>query len=359
MNKLAYKAGNGIRAFRRWVIPYINSRIHATDFRPLLCYMYVEWNCNVNCHYCFQYDNKKANMDLETAKSAVDWLHSLGCRVIPMMGGEPILRPEFTIELVRYGAEKGFFMYLPTNGYGLTREIIDELGRAGLAAVNLAVDTVFPKPGLPKSLGAVEDQFRYLVEAKKKYGFLLFFNINICSTNIPDVRLLTEIARTNRIGTDYHLNERPQDTADVSFYQHAGEKQEALYIREDQIEEVDELLDWICDRQRRGWPMVNSIRHLQKFKDQMRGDMEPWDCRAGHNGAMIRPDGSLVPCFGMLSNYEIDWGTIWEPKFDPHQLAEMKRECMPKCSSTCFYTMASYYDGRALPEWVIKHIRVG
>ena len=55
---------------------------------------------------------------------------------------------------------------------------------------------------------------------------------------------------------------------------------------------------------------------------------------------MIRPDGTLVPCFGMLSNYDQDWGRIWEPKFDPVQLAEMKKECLPKCSSTCFYTMA-------------------
>ena len=359
MNQLAYKANNGIRAFRRWVIPYVTSRIHAQEFRPVLCYMYVEWKCNIDCHYCFQYDNTNINMTIDTAKSAVDWLKSLGCRVIPLMGGEPILRRDFTLEIIEYGARNGFFMYLPTNGYGLDRKYIDDLGKAGVAAVNLAVDTVFPRPGLPKSLAPIEDQFRYLVEAKDKYGFLLFFNINICSTNINDVRMLTEIARANRIGTDYHLNERPQDTVDVGFYKNAGDRQEKLYIKPEQVEEVDELLDWICDRQRMGWPMVNSIRHLQKFKDQLRGDMESWDCRAGHNGAMIRPDGTLVPCFGMLSNYDVDWGRIWEPKFDPVHLDAMKKECMPKCSSTCFYTMASYYNSVALAEWVKKHILVG
>ena len=358
MAKLGYKARNGIRAFRRWVVPYINSRIHSAEFRPVLTYMYVDWRCNVDCHYCFQYDNDKANMSLETAKSAIDWLKSIGCRVIPLMGGEPVMRKDFILEVIDHGAKNGFFMYLPTNGYALDRDYIDDLGRAGVAAINLAVDTIFPRKGLPKSLAAVEDQFRYLVEAKDKYGFLLFFNINICSTNIKDVRWLTELARHHRIGTDYHLNERPQETADVSFYKNK-DKGEALYIGEDQYEEVDRLLDWLCDRQREGWPMVNSINHLQKFKDQLRGDMEPWECRAGHNGAMIRPDGSLVPCFGMLSNYEVDWGRIWEPRFDPHQLAEMKTECMPKCSSTCFYTMASYYNSWAIPEWVRKHIQVG
>jgi MoaA/NifB/PqqE/SkfB family radical SAM enzyme len=358
MDTLGYKAVNGVRAVKRWVVPYVRSRLHPAEFRPVLCYMYVEWRCNIDCHYCFQFDNTKANMDLATAKSAIDWLHSLGCRVIPLMGGEPILRPEFILEVIRYGASQGFFMYLPTNGYLLNRELIDELGRAGVAAVNLALDCVAPRPGLPKALLAVEDQFRYLVEAKNKYGFLLFLNINICSTNLKDVKLLTELARHHRIGTDYHLNERPQAVADVSFYRHA-ERGQKLYVQEDQVAVVDELLDWLCDKQRQGWPMVNSTRHLQKFKDQMRGDMEPWDCRAGINGAMIRPDGSIDPCFGMLSNHEVDWGRIWEPKFDRGQLAEMKKTCLPKCSSTCFYTMASYYNDWTIPEWVRKHVQVG
>ncbi len=79
-------------------------------------------------------------MDLETAKSAMDWLKSIGCRAIPLMGGEPLLRKDFVLEVIRYGAENGFFMYLPTNGYLLDKAFIDEVGRAGVAAINLAVD---------------------------------------------------------------------------------------------------------------------------------------------------------------------------------------------------------------------------
>lgn len=113
MTQLGYKLNNGVRAFKRWVIPYVNSRIHAEEFRPVLCYMYVEWKCNIDCHYCFQYDNTNTNMTLDTAKSAVDWLKSLGCRVIPLMGGEPILRRDFTLELVEYGAKNGFSCTCP------------------------------------------------------------------------------------------------------------------------------------------------------------------------------------------------------------------------------------------------------
>jgi MoaA/NifB/PqqE/SkfB family radical SAM enzyme len=294
-------------------------------------------------------------MDLEMAKSAVDWLKSVGCRVVPLMGGEPLLRKDFVLEVIRYGAENGFFMYLPTNGYLMDKPFIDELGKAGVAAINLAVDCVAPRKGMPKALRAIESQFHYLVERQKKYGYLVFFNINICRSNIKDVRMLTEIAHQNHIGTDYHLNERPHDFVNLDHYKH---RNDGLHITRDKFEEVDNLLDWIIDRQRQGWPMVNSIEHLKAFKERMRGKMGPWDCRAGHNGALIRPDGTLSPCFDMIS-YDHDWGRIWEPRFDEEELLALKEKCLPHCSSTCFYTMGHYYHLSYLPQWIRKHTRVG
>lgn len=355
LDKLNYKGSNGIRAVKRWVIPYLNSRVHANEFRPVLCYLYTDWKCNIDCHYCFQYDSTRPGMNLETAKSAIDWLKSIGCRVIPLMGGEPLVRKDFVLEVISYGAENGFFMYLPTNGYLMDKAFIDEVGRAGVAAINLAVDCVAPRKGLPKALLSIEPQFRYLVERQKKYGYLLFFNINICRTNIKDAKLLTEIAHQNHIGTDYHLNEPPQSFISVSHYKHF---EDTLGITPDKHKEVDELIDWLIDKQRRGWPMVNSIEHLRSFKKRMRGQLQHWDCRAGHNAALIRTDGTLSPCFDLIS-YDHDWGRIWEPKFEEEELRALKENCLPFCSSTCFYTMGHYYNLGAIPEWVKKHMGVG
>src|SRR5208337_1873104 len=197
--------------------------------------------------------------DLETARGAIDWLRSLGCRVIPLMGGEPLLRKDFVLEVIRYGTAKDFFMYLPRNGYLMDREFIDEAGRAGLTAINLAVDCVAPRKGLPKALLAIEPQFRYLVQQQKKHGFIIFFNINICRTNLKDARLLTEIAHQNGIGTDYHLNEVPQQMVNIDHYKHP---ENDLSILPEQYDEVDMLLDWLIEKQRQGWCMVNPVEHL-------------------------------------------------------------------------------------------------
>lgn len=355
LEMVRYKGLNGFRALRRWGIPYLNSHIHSREFRPVLCYLFTEWRCNIDCHYCFQYNNDLPGMDLDTAKSSLDWLKSVGCRVVPMMGGEPLMRKDFVIEVIRYGAESGFFVYIPTNGYLLDKALIDEIGGAGVAAVNLAVDCVAPRKGLPKALLNIEPQFRYLVERQKRYGYLLFFNINICRSNLKDVKLLTEIAHQNHIGTDYHLNEPPHSFVDVDHYRHVDAM---LSVTPGQHDELDRLLDWLIVRQRQGWPMVNPIAHLAAFKQRARGRLTPWDCRAGHNGALIRPDGTLSPCFDMIT-YDHDWGRIWAPRFKQEELSVLKKRCLPLCSSTCFQTMGYYYNLHCFPQWIRKHVRVG
>lgn len=350
-----YKVKNGVRAFNKWIIPYVQSQVYSSKLRPVISYLFTDWKCNIDCHYCYQFDNKGERMSLETAKSSVDWLKTLGCRVIPIMGGEPLISKDFILEVIRYGSSQGFFMYLPTNGYLLTKEFSDEIGKADVAAINLAVDCIEPKPGLPKALMPIEPQFRYLVQQQEKYGYILFFNMNITSQNIKDVKLLTEIAHDNGIGTDYHINESPQSIVGINHYKH---KADGLYIKPEQYEEVDALLDWIIQKNRQGYTMVNSISHLEAMKDLMRHKSVQWSCRAGHNGMLIRPDGTLSPCFDLIT-FDHDWGTIWNPKFDQGELADVKKRCNDRCLSTCFYTMAHYYQPTETLKWMMKHTRVG
>jgi MoaA/NifB/PqqE/SkfB family radical SAM enzyme len=293
-------------------------------------------------------------MTLDTAIQSIDWLKSVGCRVVAIMGGEPLLRRDFILKVVDYGSQNGFFVYLPTNGILLTRDFIDEVGAAGVAAVNLAVDCLEEIPGLPKNLARVEPQFRYLVQQQERYGYLVFFNINITSKNVEDVKMLTEIAHDNRIGTDYHVVEPPRD--EEEHYEHHDNDS---YISQDHWEAADELLDWLIDKNQRGYPMVNSIAHFRAMKGFIRGETQPWECRAGHNSSFIRTDGTLAPCFGLLSSKH-DWGRIGAPKFDGEILEAQKEKCKPYCLSTCQHNLGHYYTITAgILKWAGKHVRTG
>jgi MoaA/NifB/PqqE/SkfB family radical SAM enzyme len=236
----------------------------------------------------------------------------------------------------------------------LTEDFIDAVGSNGVAAVNLAVDCVEEISGMPKNLVKIEPQFKYLVKQQEKYGYLVFFNINITRKNMEDVKRLTEIAHEYKIGTDYHIVEPPRE--EENHYQHHGND---FYITQDYWKETDELLDWLIDKNKHGYPMVNSITHLQSMKKFMRGETEPWQCRAGINSSFIRTDGSLSPCFGLYS-LNHDWGRIGDSKFDLQALETQKKKCNHYCLSTCQYNVGHYYTiSSGILKWAFKHVRTG
>jgi MoaA/NifB/PqqE/SkfB family radical SAM enzyme len=346
---LIYHANNGVRAFRRWLVPYMQSRVLHDEFRPLLSYLFTEWKCNLDCHYCWAFDNSVKGMTEDVARRSIDFLHSVGCRVTAIMGGEPLLRPKFIHKVIYYGSKMGFFMYLPTNGRLMKPEVIDWIADAGVAAVNLAVDCVDEKPGLPKALTRIRPNFEHLVKMQRRYGYIVVFNMNICRTNMEDIKVLTEIAHDNGISTDYHINETPM--IEQTHFKHLDDN--STYLTQEDYPKVDELLDYLTEKNRQGYIMVNSKAHLQDMKEFMRGKVKPWNCRAGQNSMLIRTDGTIAPCFPLYSaNY--DWGTIENHKFDFKQLGEMKKSCNSHCLSTTQYVLGHYYNNQTVMRWIVK-----
>jgi len=347
--KRAWTAPLVYRAMRGWLFPYVRSRALPGVFHPIIAYLFTEWKCNLDCHYCWAFDNSVKGMTEDVARRSIDWLHDNGCRVLALMGGEPLLRPQFVHKVVYYAAKKGFWVYVPTNGRLLRPEVIDRLGDAGVATFNLAVDAVDEKPGLPKALNPIRTYFEHLVKRQYRYGYTVFFNMNICRNNLDDVRQLTEIAREHRIATDYHINESPMIEPD--HFAHLDNN--VTYIREEDWPAVDELVDWLIAKNRSGYKMVNSAQRLDEMRQFMRGKLQEWNCRAGHNNVIIRVDGTLAPCFPMYSA-TYDWGTVGQHKFETNQLEEMKDGCQPHCFSTLNHNLAYCYDaGRAI-RWVAK-----
>lgn len=342
------------RAMRGWLLPYVRSRVLPGPFHPIIAYLFTEWKCNLDCHYCWAFENSVKGMTEEVARRSIDWLHSTTCRVLALMGGEPLLRPDFAHKVVYYAAKKGFWIYLPTNARLMRPEVTDRLADAGVAIVNFAVDAVDEKPGLPKALTPVRKYFDYLIRKQFKYGYAVFFNINICRTNLEDVKQLTEIAHDNGIATDYHINEAPM--IEQPHFKHYDAN--STFITKEDWPKVDELVDWIIEKNQSGYKMVNSVKRLNDMKDFLRGKLEPWNCRAGQNSIIIRTDGTLAPCFPMYSATH-EWGTIENHKFEVEQLNEMKKTCQTHCFSTLNHNLGFCYNDMRVMKWVLKQARHG
>jgi MoaA/NifB/PqqE/SkfB family radical SAM enzyme len=350
MSKREYQKLNAKRTWKTWGAPYFRSRWHSGELRPIIPYLFTEWKCNLDCHYCWSYNNAVKGMTEDVGKRSIDWLHSIGARVLALMGGEPLLRPKFIHKIVDYSAKKDIFVYLPTNARLLKPEVTDRLGDAGIATFNIAVDSVKERKSLPKAFEPIRANFDYLVKRQHHYGYSVMFNINICHNNMEDVVELTEIARANGIATDYHINETPM--LEQTHFKHLDENQ--TYLTPEDWPKVDALLDYLQDKRiNHGYKMANPVQHMEDMKLLMRGAVPPWDCRAGQNSLIIRTDGSLAPCFPMYSATH-DWGTVGNHKFDVKQLDEMKVECTKHCLSTCNYILGYCYDNKRVITWGLK-----
>jgi len=220
---------------RGWLFPYIRSRVMPGDFQPVTAYLFVEYKCNLDCWYCWAFNNQVKGMTEDVARRSIDWLHDHGCRVLALMGGEPLLRPDFA----------------------------DRLGDAGAAVFNFAVDAWDERPGLPKAVVPVRKHLEYLLKKQYVYGYMVFFNMNICRNNLSDIRQLTEYAHDSHIATDYHINETPMLEQDEHF-KHLDN--DPTYIRPEDWREIDSLVDWLIDKNRAGYQMVNSVQRLRAIK---------------------------------------------------------------------------------------------
>ncbi|MGA7626399.1 MAG: radical SAM protein [Candidatus Acidiferrales bacterium] len=352
--KRHWRAGEIWENMRGWLVPYVKSRVGAGDFQPIIAYLFTEWKCNLDCHYCWSYDNHVKGMTENTGVRAIDWLYDTPCRVLAPTGGEPLLRPDFVHKVVYYAAKKDFWIYLATNARLLRPDVTDRLADAGISTINFAVDAVKEKPGLPKAFEHVQSNFEYLVKRQYRYGYTVFFNINVCRTNLDDVRQLTEIAHDNGIATTYHINETPM--MEQHHFKHLNEND--TYIRLADFPQVDELLDWLAEKNASGYKMVDSVPRLKNMKEFMRGKGEHWGCRAGQNWLIVRTDGTLAPCFPMY-NATYNWGTIENQKFELPQLNEMKKSCELHCFSTLGYNLAYCYSTARVMKWLFKQARRG
>ncbi len=319
-----------VRKVRGWLVPYLRSRVMPGHFHPITAYLFVEYKCNIDCWYCWSFNNQVKGMTEDIARRAIDWLHDHGCRVLALMGGEPLLRPQIAHKIVYYAAKRGFWIYIGTNGRLLRPEVADRLADAGTAVFNFALDAWDERPGLPKALIPAQKNLEYLMRKQYVYGYMVFFNTNICRNNLEDIRRLTEFARQHRVATDYHLNETPMLEQDGHF-KHLAEN--PTYIRPEDWREVDELIDWLIAKNRAGYQMVNSVPRLREMKAFMRmssgldlrrtgwygdgmdaGDegaemlanmpgivrdengslrFADWNCRAGENNVIVRTDGTV------------------------------------------------------------------
>ena len=238
--------------------------------RPLITHLVITRRCNLSCGYCFEYDKVSKPVPLEALKERIDHLARLRSVFVTLTGGESLLHPD-AIEIVRYVREKGMTPFLNTNGYLLTKKIIEGLNEAGLYGMQLSIDTAIPNDVSKKSLKPLMPKLRLLAQYAKFH-----VRINTVLGSSPPEEAL-EVARTVvELGFDSNCSLVRDDTG-------------ALIKPDPKTREAYEQIRRLGSR----LPSFLDDDYTQKLLDN--GTMQ-WKCRAGARTFLVDEFGNVHLC---------------------------------------------------------------
>ena len=102
--------------------------------------------CDLHCQHCYEHFNTGAEevVPISVWKKVIRDVQAAGAGVIILSGGEPMLRYEGLLELLKAGDKDLSDFHIHTSGQGVTLERARELRRAGLIAAAVGLDDVDP-----------------------------------------------------------------------------------------------------------------------------------------------------------------------------------------------------------------------
>jgi MoaA/NifB/PqqE/SkfB family radical SAM enzyme len=138
------------------------------DTKPWAAHLYVTEQCNLDCHYCNEFNNSIPHPDLADLKKWMDHIRKLGVMRLGLQGGEPLKHPDI-VEIVRYAKSLGLCkVSMSTNGFLLNRQLLAELERAGLDELQISVDRMTPIASTRKSMKSIVHKLDWFKDSKVK-----------------------------------------------------------------------------------------------------------------------------------------------------------------------------------------------
>ncbi len=283
-----------------------------------LC-LHIAHDCNLACKYCFaeegEYHGRRALMDFETGKKALDFLiANSGKRrnlEVDFFGGEPLMNFDVVKQLVAYGREqekihdKHFRFTLTTNGVLLDDDVMEFANRE-MDNVVLSID----------GRKEVHDNMRPFRKGAGSYDLV-----------VPKFQKMAESRNQERYyvrGTFTHFNQDfSKDVlhlADLGFKQISVEpvvaqETDAYALREEDLptlfKEYDNLAAEMVRRKKEG----NDFNFFHFMIDLEGGPCVAKrlsGCGSGTEYLAVTPWGDLYPCHQFVGNEKFLMGNVWD-----------------------------------------------
>jgi len=134
------------------------------DHSALYAQLPITMDCNLSCAYCNEYLTGAKHISTPVLLERIDKLDELGVLVYDILGGEPLLHPGLP-ELIHHIKQKRQgtnLVTVITNGFLLSKTVIESLNETGLDLMQLSIDSAQPGPYSMKALKSLLPKLKLL-----------------------------------------------------------------------------------------------------------------------------------------------------------------------------------------------------
>ena len=256
---------------------YLSTAKRLFDTKPLQCSLYVTDQCNLDCAYCTEYDNSKPHPALEDITRWLTKIRDLGTVRVALVGGEPLMHPDI-VEIVRRTRRLGIAVSLTTNGFLLSKELLDDLEGAGLEVMQISVDRMTPSAITRKSFKTILPK----LELFRGSRINLHVTGVLCADTLPESRAVLETGLSRGLPTEVRVVHADPDQ---QFRVDPGARRE-----------LEAFIEWMKDAKESGVKIHTTDAILDYQLALVRGQPFEWSCTAGFKIFFVSAQGKFWIC---------------------------------------------------------------
>lgn len=226
-----------------------------------LAILAITQKCYYKCKHCYEHNN----IQIEDSVSINNWMkvisdfQKIGTGVIVLSGGEPMLRYEQILKLLESADKTLSDFHIYTSGYGVTRQKVSALKKAGLIAAGIGLDDIDPER--QDALRGFKGAYREAVNAIHCFNSEgIFTYINTCLTKelvrSGDLWKLIEDAKKMNVGVIRLLEPKPCGG-------YLLENIDNLFNKDDRRIVTNFFLEVNKSRKYRNYPIVSYLNYLE------------------------------------------------------------------------------------------------
>ena len=286
-------------------------------FGPFLTQIVVIRRCNLSCAYCSEFDKTSEPVPFQDLSTRFRKLRELKSWAVCLTGGEPTMHPqlpELIAELRSLGIRRRLII---TNGYFLSRKLIESLNESGLTDMQISVDGVKPNETTVKTLKPLRKKLTLL----KEYARFKVVMSGVIGSAPPEEALeVIEFARSN------------------------GFIPRILLIHDEngQLKLSREELDAYREVKKRIGPRIEDA---DGYREKLIADgVAPFRCRAGARYLYVDEFGTVHWCSqtrGIFTKDLLDYTAE-----DLREQFYRPKPCHSTCTVGCVRTVSAYDEWR-------------